>query len=78
MNTRGLMELIVLNIGLDAGILDAHLYGLFVVMAIVTTLMAGPILAALYPGQAEPAPFVLGKRRRAGWRGRARAAVDRA
>jgi Kef-type K+ transport system membrane component KefB len=44
MNTRGLTELIVLSIGLQAGLLDTRLYSLLVVMAIVTTGMAGPLL----------------------------------
>jgi Kef-type K+ transport system membrane component KefB len=47
-NTRGLMEIVVLNVGLSAAVIDRHLYGLFVVMAILTTLMAGPVLRALY------------------------------
>jgi K+:H+ antiporter len=47
-NTRGLMEIVVLNVGLSAAVIDQQLYGLFVVMAIVTTLMAGPVLRALY------------------------------
>lgn len=47
-NTRGLMEIVVLNVGLSAGVIDPSLYGLFVVMAIVTTSMAGPVLRVLY------------------------------
>jgi K+:H+ antiporter len=47
-NTRGLMEIVVLNVGLSAAVIDRQLYGLFVVMAIVTTLMAGPLLSAIY------------------------------
>jgi Kef-type K+ transport system membrane component KefB len=61
-NTRGLMEIVVLNVGLSAAIIDRDLYGLFVVMAIGTTLMAGPGLRALYPGGAVPAQ--LGRRLR--------------
>ncbi|SER02540.1 cation:proton antiporter [Actinokineospora terrae] len=49
MNTRGLTELIVLSIGAELGLLDARLYTLMVVMALVTTAMAGPLLAVLYP-----------------------------
>jgi Kef-type K+ transport system membrane component KefB len=49
MNTRGLTELIVLSIGLELGLLDARLYTLMVVMAIVTTAMAGPLLSLIYP-----------------------------
>ncbi|RLK58208.1 cation:proton antiporter [Actinokineospora cianjurensis] len=49
MNTRGLTELIVLSIGAELGLLDARLYTLMVVMALLTTAMAGPLLALLYP-----------------------------
>ena len=44
MNTRGLMELIVLNIGLDLGILSPTLFTMLVLMAIVTTLATTPVL----------------------------------
>jgi Kef-type K+ transport system membrane component KefB len=44
LNTRGLVELIVLNVGLEAGILSNTLYSLMVCMAIVTTVMATPII----------------------------------
>jgi Kef-type K+ transport system membrane component KefB len=47
MNTRGLMELIVLAVGLDAGIISPTLFTMMVVMAIVTTAMTGPLLSAL-------------------------------
>ena len=47
MNTRGLMELVVLNIGLTAGLLDTQLFSLFVLMALVTTILTGPILSAV-------------------------------
>jgi Kef-type K+ transport system membrane component KefB len=45
MNTRGLMELIVLNIGLDLGIISPILFTIMVVMALVTTCTAGPLLS---------------------------------
>jgi Kef-type K+ transport system membrane component KefB len=45
MNTRGLMELIVLNIGYDLGILSPRVFAMMVLMALVTTFMAGPLLA---------------------------------
>ena len=48
MNARGLMELIILNIGLQRGIIEPALFTLMVLMAIVTTLMASPIFRALY------------------------------
>jgi Kef-type K+ transport system membrane component KefB len=44
MNTRGLMELIVLNVGYDLGILSPMLFAMLVIMAIVTTLATSPIL----------------------------------
>lgn len=47
MNTRGLTELVVLTVGLELGLLDAGLYSLMVVMAVVTTAMTGPALALL-------------------------------
>jgi Kef-type K+ transport system membrane component KefB len=49
MNTRGLTELVILSVGLQLGFLDNELYSLMVVMAVVTTMMAGPLLAVLYP-----------------------------
>ena len=45
MNARGLMELIIINIGLQAGIIGPALSAILVLMAIVTTLMASPLLA---------------------------------
>ena len=44
MNTRGLMELIVLNIGYDLGILSPKIFAMMVLMALTTTFMTGPIL----------------------------------
>ena len=44
MNTRGLMELVVLNIGYDVGILSAEIFTMMVLMALVTTFMAGPLI----------------------------------
>jgi Kef-type K+ transport system membrane component KefB len=49
MNTRGLMELIVLNIGYDLGILTSKIFTMMVIMAVTTTLMAGPILRLIKP-----------------------------
>jgi Kef-type K+ transport system membrane component KefB len=45
MNTRGLVELVVLNIGLDLGVLSPTLFTMFVVMAVVTTAATSPILS---------------------------------
>jgi Kef-type K+ transport system membrane component KefB len=45
MNTRGLMELIVLNIGLDLGVISPALFAMMVLMALVTTLATTPLVA---------------------------------
>jgi len=47
MNTRGLVELIVLNIGYDLGILSPRVFSMMVIMAITTTFMTGPLLSLL-------------------------------
>lgn len=47
MNTRGLMELIVLNIGYDMGILSLRIFTMLVLMALATTFMTGPLLSLL-------------------------------
>lgn len=44
MNTRGLMELVVLNIGYDLGILSPEVFAMLVLMALATTFMTGPLL----------------------------------
>lgn len=44
MNTRGLMELIALNIGYDLGILSPRIFTMLVIMAVLTTMMTGPLL----------------------------------
>jgi Kef-type K+ transport system membrane component KefB len=44
MNTRGLMELVVLNIGYDLGILSPEVFSMMVIMALLTTFMTGPAL----------------------------------
>jgi Kef-type K+ transport system membrane component KefB len=51
MNTRGLVELIVLNIGYDLGILSPRIFTMMVLMALVTTFMTGPILSLLGYGR---------------------------
>ncbi len=53
MNARGLMELIVINIGLQRGVIAPALFSMLVVMAIVTTLMASPLFEALYGRRAR-------------------------
>lgn len=57
MNTRGLMELVILNIGMDIGVLTRPLFSMMVVMAVGTTLMTTPLLSWVYPdARIEPLP----------------------
>jgi Kef-type K+ transport system membrane component KefB len=60
MNTRGLMELIVLNIGLDLGVISPKIFTMMVLMALVTTLMTTPLLKLVAPslrrGAENPLP----------------------
>jgi Kef-type K+ transport system membrane component KefB len=49
MNTRGLTELIVLNIGYDLGFIPRKVFTMLVIMAVVTTVMTGPLLRMLLP-----------------------------
>ena len=61
MNARGLMELIIINIGLQKGIISGGLFATLVIMAVITTLMASPIFERLigtgtYQPESEPAP----------------------
>lgn len=53
MNSRGLMELIILNIGLQRGVIQPALFSIMVVMAIVTTLMATPLFELVYGRKAR-------------------------
>ena len=53
MNSRGLMELIIINIGLQKGIIGPTLFAMMVLMAIVTTMMAGPLFEAVYGRKAR-------------------------
>jgi Kef-type K+ transport system membrane component KefB len=54
MNTRGLMELIALNIGLDLGVISPALFAMMVLMALVTTMMTTPLLQLLTPAPIGP------------------------
>jgi Kef-type K+ transport system membrane component KefB len=57
MNTRGLVELVVLNIGFELGVLPRPVFAMMVVMALATTMMAGPLLELFVPdllGAADP------------------------
>ena len=53
MNTRGLVELIILNVGLDLGVLSMPLYSAMVLMALVTTFMTSPLLSWIGAGRVE-------------------------
>ena len=52
MNTRGLTELVILLIGKQVGVLDTEMFTMMVVMALVTTIMAEPLLRVIYPEKA--------------------------
>jgi len=49
MNTRGLMELVILNVGLDIGVISPALFAMMVMMALATTFMTSPLLQWIYP-----------------------------
>jgi len=49
MNTLGLMELIVLNVGLDLKVISPTLFAMMVLMALATTMMTSPLLGLLVP-----------------------------
>ena len=53
MNARGLMELIIINIGLQKGIIGPTLFSMMVLMAIITTVMAGPLFEIVYGRKAR-------------------------
>jgi Kef-type K+ transport system membrane component KefB len=61
MNTRGLVELVILNIGLDLGILSPSLFSMMVLMALVTTLMTTPLLRLVYPDHVAHQRFDSGR-----------------
>ncbi|CAL9564047.1 Na(+)_H(+)-K(+) antiporter GerN [Actinosynnema sp. ALI-1.44] len=56
MNTRGLTELVMLGIGLELGLLGRDLYSQLVLMAVVTTMMTGPLLKLFYLREPQPVP----------------------
>ncbi len=53
MNARGLMELIILNIGLERGLITPQLFSILVIMAVVTTLLASPVFEWVYGAAAR-------------------------
>lgn len=56
MNTRALMELIVLNIGKDLGLLPTNIFSMLVIMAIVSTFVATPLIRVLMKGEERLGP----------------------
>ena len=58
MNARGLMELILLNIGYERGMITQTLFTILVIMAVVTTLMAVPLFNLVYGRRGPPAGTV--------------------
>ena len=65
MNTRGLTELIVLNLALEKGVISEALFAMLVIMALVTTFMAGPLLRLLDPKNSSARRSRRSSRRRA-------------
>jgi Kef-type K+ transport system membrane component KefB len=57
MNTRGLMELVLLNIGLDIGVISPALFTMLVLMAVVTTFMTAPVLEWIYFARVVPREY---------------------
>ena len=53
MNCRGLTELVILNIGLDLGVIPPSLFAILVIMALATTFMTVPVLDLVYPRHAQ-------------------------
>ena len=53
LNTRGLIELVILNIGLELGILSPVLFSMMVLMALLTTFMTSPLITWLLETQTE-------------------------
>ena len=55
MNARGLVELVVLNVGLDIGVLTPRTFTMMVLMALVTTFITGPALSWIERGRSRSA-----------------------
>jgi Kef-type K+ transport system membrane component KefB len=56
MNARGMMELIAIKVGLDIGVIGPELFTMLMVMAIVTTVMTGPLLTLFAEPEASRQP----------------------
>jgi nucleotide-binding universal stress UspA family protein len=61
MNTRGLMELVILNIGLTEGVITPAVFAMMVIMALVTTALTTPVLHWIYPASRFAADEALAK-----------------
>ena len=69
LNTRGLMELVVLNIGYEMGILSPTIFAMLVMMALLTTVMTGPLIGLLTAGsRLDTVPLRSGEGARTGGR----------
>ena len=49
MNTRGLMELVILNVGFELGVINRAVFSMMVIMAVVTTFLTTPLLEMIHP-----------------------------
>jgi Kef-type K+ transport system membrane component KefB len=56
MNTRALMELIVLNVGFDLGFIPQNVFTMLVIMAVFTTILTAPVLRRLLPRMGHAVP----------------------
>lgn len=68
MNTRGLMELVVLNIGYDLGVINAELFAILVIMALASTFMTGPALSLIERVFRKPEQDMIQPQGAVGWR----------
>ncbi len=57
MNTRGLMELVLLNIGLEIGVISPALFSMLVLMTLTTTFMTSPVLEWIYFARVRPKQY---------------------
>ena len=62
MNTRGLIEIVLLTVGRDQGLIDDRLFTLLALMAIATTLLTSPVLRRIKPRGTAPPPAASGSR----------------
>jgi Kef-type K+ transport system membrane component KefB len=56
MNTRGLVEIVLIGVGRDRGLIDDRLFTVLALMAIFTTLLTSPLLRVIRPPAGEPGP----------------------